>query len=82
MSFVTVPVVHPKLFTRQVIELWEYKWSPVQQSYNRVSFRALQIMEPEGNPMDSLNGLNLLPPRPVMVDELSDLVRRRMMAPA
>lgn len=32
--------------------------------------------------MQSLDGLNLLPPRPVMVDELPDLVRRRMMAPA
>lgn len=32
--------------------------------------------------MDRLDGLNLLPHRPVMVDELPDLVRRRMMAPA
>lgn len=42
----------------------------------------IQIIEPEGNPMDSLDGLNILSPRPVMVDELSDLVRRMMMAPA
>lgn len=54
----------------------------VQQSYERISFQALQIIGPEGNPMDSLDGLNILSPRPVMVNELSDLVRRMMMAPA
>lgn len=37
---------------RQVLELWEYGWNPVIQSYQRISFRALLVTQPAENPVD------------------------------
>lgn len=58
--------------------MWEYQRNAVHQSYERVSFCTLQIMEPEGNPIERVDGLNFLPPRPVMIDELPEIERGRL----
>lgn len=60
-SFVPVSVSYPRLFTRQVLELWDYQWNQVQQRYDRVSFRALHMFEPDDNPQDDFHGGEFFP---------------------
>lgn len=81
MSFVPVLVSHPRLFTRQVLELWDYQWNEAQQSYDRVSFRVLHVSEPEGNPIDPFESGEFIPPMPISVRELEANVRSRMAPP-
>lgn len=78
-STTTVPVSHsyPRLFTRQVIELWDYQWNPVRQQYERVCFRPLHLFEDEANPQDPSDG-EFFRPNPIMVSELPENVQRRM----
>lgn len=78
----TVPVSHryPRLFTRQVIELWDYQWNPVNQRYDRVCFRPLHLLEDEANPQDPSDG-EFFRPNPIMVNELQENVQRRMVPP-
>lgn len=80
-SFVPVGVSYPRLFTRQVLELWDYQWNPVQERYDRVSFRALHMFEPDENPQDNLQGGEFLPPRPVLLQELHPSVQERLVPP-
>lgn len=80
-SFVPVSISYPRLFTRQIQELWDYQWNPVQQSYERVSFRALHMFEPDDNPVDDFKGGEFLPPRPIMVEELQPSVQQRLVPP-
>nr|XP_034315767.1 formin-like protein 5 [Crassostrea gigas] len=74
-----VPVTHsyPRLFTRQVLELWDYQWNPVRQQYDRVCFRPLHLFEDEANPQDPSDG-EFYRPNPIMVNA----VQRRMVPPA
>lgn len=65
MSFVPVLVSHPRLFTRQVLELLDYQWNEAQQSYDRVSLRKLHMSEPKGNPIDPFESGEFIPPRPI-----------------
>lgn len=67
MSYLPVGIVYPRLFSRQVIELWEYQWNAPRQTYERVCFRPLQIMQPEGNPVDQYDEMQLFPPRPILL---------------
>lgn len=60
-SFVPVSVSHPRLFIRQVLELRDYQWNAAKQTYERVSFRALHMMEPDENTVDSFEGGEFLP---------------------
>lgn len=78
----SVPVSHsyPRLFTRQVIELWDYQWNPVHQRYDRVCFRPLHLFEDEANPQDPSDG-EFYRPNPIMVNELEETVQRRMVPP-
>ncbi|XP_052696155.1 uncharacterized protein LOC128174710 [Crassostrea angulata] len=78
----SVPVSHsyPRLFTRQVIELWDYQWNPVHQRYDRVCFRPLHLFEDEANPQDPSDG-EFYRPYPIMVNELEENVQRRMVPP-
>lgn len=78
-STTTVHVSHsyPRLFTRQVIELWDYQWNPVRQQYERVCFRPLHLFEDEANPQDPSDG-EFFRPNPIMVSELPENVQRRM----
>ncbi|XP_052693738.1 uncharacterized protein LOC128172006 [Crassostrea angulata] len=78
-----VPVTHsyPRLFTRQVLELWDYQWNPVRQQYDRVCFRPLHLFEDEANPQDPSDG-EFYRPNPIMVNELEEAVQRRMVPPA
>lgn len=80
-SYLPVTVSNPRLFTHQVLELWNYQWNAAQQTYERVSFRALHMMEPEENPVDHFDGGEFLPPRPVLVGELLPAVQRRLVPP-
>lgn len=56
-----VPVIHPQLYSRYVLELWEYDWNGARQDYDRVSYQALKIMKPRGNPAPNVNGFELYP---------------------
>lgn len=80
-SFVPVSISYPRLFTRQVLELWDYQWNPVHQCYDRVSFRALHMFEPDDNPVDSFEGGEFLPQRPIMLQELQPSVQQRLVQP-
>ena len=80
-SFVPVSVSYPRLFTRQVLELRDYQWNAAQQTYERVSFRALHMMEPDENTVDSFEGGEFLPPRPILLGELQPSVQRRLIPP-
>nr|XP_034315271.1 vegetative cell wall protein gp1-like [Crassostrea gigas] len=77
-SFVHVAVSYPRVFTRQVLELWDYQWNPVQQRYDRVSFRVLHMFEPDENPQDDVQSGEFFPPRPVMIQELLPSVQERL----
>nr|XP_034315428.1 vegetative cell wall protein gp1-like [Crassostrea gigas] len=79
----TVSVSHsyPRLFTRQVIELWDYQWNPVRQQYERVCFRPLHLFKDEANPQDPSDG-EFYRPSPIMVSELPENVQRRMVPDA
>lgn len=61
MSFIPVSVSHRRLFTRQVLEQWDYQWNEGQQMYDRVCFTALHMVEPELNPVDPLEGRKFFP---------------------
>lgn len=80
-SFVPVSIGYPRLFTRQVLELWDYQWNPVHQCYERVSFRALHMFEPDDNPVDNFEGGEYLPQRPIMLQELQPSVQQRLVPP-
>lgn len=80
-SFVPVSVSYPRLFTRQVLELRDYQWNAAQQTYERVSFRALHMMEPDENTVDSFESGEFLPPRPILLGELQPSVQRRLVPP-
>lgn len=73
-SVVPVSISYPRLFTRQVLELWDYQWNPAVQCYERVSFRALNMFEPDDNPVDIFDGGEFLPQRPIMLQELQPSV--------
>lgn len=79
----SVPVTHsyPRLYSRQVLELWDYQWNPVRHQYERVCFRPLHLFEDETNPMDPSDG-DFYRPNPIMVSELEESVQRRMVPPA
>lgn len=68
MSYFPVPVVHPKLYTRHVLELWEYKWNATNEDFDRVCYQPIQIMEPSNNPAPNVNGLNRYPSHPIRLN--------------
>lgn len=80
-SFVPVSISYPRLFTRQVLELWDYRWNPVQQRYDRVSFRALHTFEPDENSQDDFGQGEFLPPRAIMIQGLQPSVQQRLVPP-
>lgn len=80
-SFVPVSVSYPPLYSRQVLELWDYVWDAQQQSYERVSFRPLHMFERDDNPVDNVEEGEFLPPRPILLRELPSSVQRRMERP-
>lgn len=43
------------LFSRLVLELWDYQWNPVHQRYDRVSFRPLHMFEADDKPVDPVD---------------------------
>ncbi|XP_052691630.1 uncharacterized protein LOC128169552 [Crassostrea angulata] len=77
-SFVPVGVSFPRLFTRQVLELWDYQFNAVEQRYERVCFRVLHMFEPDENPQGSLLGEEFFPPRPVLVQDLPPSEQERL----
>lgn len=79
-NFVHVSHSYPRLFSRQVLELWDYQWNPVHQRYDRVSFRPLHMFEADDNPVDPVDE-EVLPPRPIMVQEMQQSVQQRLVPP-
>lgn len=61
MSFFPVPIVRPRLYTRHILELWEYHWNGGRQTYERVCYTPIQVTQPENNPIGSIEGMNLYP---------------------
>lgn len=53
----------------------------MQERYDRVSFRALHMFEPDENPQDNLQGGEFFPPRPVLLQELHPSVQERLVPP-
>lgn len=80
-NFVHVSHSYPRLFSRQVLELWDYQWNPVHQRYDRVSFRPLHMFEADDNPVDPVDEEEVLPPRPIMVQEMQQSVQQRLVPP-
>lgn len=63
----------PRLFYRQVLELWDYQWNAVMQSYERVSFRALHVTEPDENLVDVTHNVeDLFSSNPISVQRRLD----------
>lgn len=60
MSYFPVPVIHPEPFARHVLEVREYQYNAARQTYERVYYRPIQICEPEDNPIDNIEGLNII----------------------
>lgn len=81
MSSYFIPVSScPSLFYRQVIELWDYRWNPVRQTYERVSFRALHLTQPVENPVDISNNVaDFFSSRTIDVRDMPRDVRERLL---
>lgn len=76
MSFFPVPVIHPELYTRHILELWQYRWNPAREDYDRVSYQVVQIAEPINNPVPNVNGLNSNnPAHPIRLEALRPEIR-------
>lgn len=60
-QYCPVPTIHPNLYSRFVLELWEYKWNGGRQDYDRVCYQPLHLMEPRGNPAPNVTGLSAYP---------------------
>lgn len=71
MSFFPVPVIHPQLNSRHVLELWQYQWNEGRQDFDRVSYQPIQFVEPDNNPVPNVTGLNRYPAHPIRLDDLS-----------
>lgn len=80
MSFFPVPIVRPRLYTRHILELWEYQWNGGRQTYERVCYTPVQVTEPENNPIDSIVGMNLYPNQRILFEDLDREVQELMRA--
>lgn len=60
-QYCPVPTIHPNLYSRFMLELWEYKWNGGRQDYDRVCYQPLHLMEPRGNPAPNVTGLSAYP---------------------
>lgn len=78
MSFFPVPVIHPRPYTRHVLEMWEYQWHAGRQTYERICFRPIQIAESEGNPTENIEGYELFPAQNIRVEDMDLEVQRLM----
>lgn len=70
MSFFPVPIIRPRLYTRHIIEDWEYQWNAERRTYERVCYRPIQVVEPENNPIDSIEGITLYPAERIRLEDL------------
>lgn len=70
MSFFPVPIIRPRLYTRHIIEDWEYQWNAERRTYERVCYRPIQVVEPENNPIDSTEGMTLYPAEHIRLEDL------------
>lgn len=75
MSF-PVHVIHPRPYTRHVLEMWEYKWYSGRQTYESVCFRPIQIPEVEGNRSGNIDGFELFSPQNIRVEDMDSEVQR------
>lgn len=78
MSIFPVPVIHPQLYTRHVLEPWEYKWNAANEDFDRVCYQPIQIMEPQNNPAPNVNGLNRYPSHPIRLEDMSEATIERL----
>lgn len=72
--------MRPRLYTRHVLELWEYQWNGGRQTYERVCYTPVQVTEPENNPIDSIEGINLYPNQRNLIKDLDREVQELMRA--
>lgn len=75
MSFFPVPVIHPELNTRHVLELWKYRWNPEREDYDRISYQTLHVVEPANNPVPNVSGLPRNESHTIVLEELRPEVR-------
>lgn len=58
-----------------MLEVWEYQYNAARQTYERVCYRPIQICEPEDNPIDNIEELNLFPAQQIRVEDLDQEVQ-------
>lgn len=80
MSYFVPISTCPSLYRRQVLEVWDYQWNAITRTYERMSFRAIHVTQPEDNPLDLTNDVaDFFSGRSISVSQMPAEVRERLL---